>query len=105
MFDYFDGLVSALYTAAWLLYLIEWLSGEVIRWIIETKTTSLVGSTQNQVPAAPSQKNVPLPSDIAVSGGPKITATFKPVAETASHHVLTAQPDNLRINDKVTFFP
>ena len=31
VFDYFDGLVSALYTAAWLLYSIEWLSGEVIR--------------------------------------------------------------------------
>src|SRR4051794_3531671 len=75
---HFDGSVSAPYTAAWLLYRSEWLSGEVMRWIIETKTTSFVGSTQNQVPAAPSQKNVPLPSGSSASGGSKITATLNP---------------------------
>ena len=39
-----------------------------------TKTRSLVGSTQNQVPAAPSQKNVPLPSGRLASGGSNTTA-------------------------------
>src|SRR5436189_251453 len=36
-----------------------------------TKTMSFVGSTQNQVPAAPSQKKVPLPTGSFAAAGRK----------------------------------
>ena len=36
--------------------------GAIIRWVMPTNIRSFVGSTQNQVSAAPSQKKVPLPT-------------------------------------------
>ena len=36
--------------------------GPAQRWMIPTNTMSFVGSTQNQVPAMPSHRNVPLPT-------------------------------------------
>jgi hypothetical protein len=56
-----------------------------MRWIMPMKTMSLVGSTQNQVPAAPSQKKVPLPSGRLASGGSKTHGAVVAVAEAGAH--------------------
>src|SRR5262249_29979422 len=54
------------------------LAGPRNRCIIPTKTISFVGSTQNHVPAAPSQKNVPFPSGSPACGGSYTTAQLYP---------------------------
>ncbi len=58
-----------------------------MRWIIPTKTMSLVGSTQNQVPAAPSQKKVPLPSGRSASRRIEDDGAVVAVAEAGAHDV------------------
>src|SRR5262245_50520261 len=71
---YFFGLTRAWYTVEPLWYSTMGMPGHQRRWIMATKTMSLVGSTQNQVPAAPSQKKVPRPSGRLASCGSYSTA-------------------------------
>ena len=82
---YFAGSTRAPYTTERLSYSRLGLAGPSMRWIMPMKTTSLVGSTQNQVPAAPSQKKVPLPSERLASGGSKIDGAVVAVAEARPH--------------------